>query len=65
MLTDWAVLARVAPICSAIDMNRLLKISSITGSAWVPTAWRSGRGHDAGQHEIVAGGDLALPARSR
>jgi len=35
MLTDWAVASRRAPICSATDMNRLLKISSITGSAAV------------------------------
>jgi len=38
MFTEWAVLASVAPICSAMDMNRLLKISSITGSASVPMA---------------------------
>ena len=38
MLTEYAVFSRVRPICSAIDMNRLLKTSSITGSQSVPTA---------------------------
>ena len=38
MFTDCAVLASAAPICSAIDMNRLLNTSSITGSACVPIA---------------------------
>ena len=33
MLTDWAVFSSRTPICSAIDMKRLLKTSSITGSA--------------------------------
>ena len=36
MFTDWAVDSSRTPICSAIDMNRLLKISSSTGSASVP-----------------------------
>ena len=31
-------MARVAPICSAMDINKLLKTSSIIGSAFVPTA---------------------------
>ena len=31
MFTDTAVLASVAPICSATDMNRLLKTSSSSG----------------------------------
>ena len=31
MFTETAVLASVAPICSAIDMNRLLKTSSSKG----------------------------------
>ncbi len=44
MLTEYAVLASVTPICSAIAMNRLLKISSITGSTCVPSATRGGRG---------------------
>ena len=44
MLTERAVFASVAPICPAIAMNRLLKISSITGSTSVPTATRAGRG---------------------
>src|SRR5918998_966094 len=38
MFTDEAVFWSVTPICSAIDMKRLLKISSITGSASVPMA---------------------------
>ena len=37
MLTDWAVASSRAPICSATDMNRLLKISNSTGSTSVPT----------------------------
>jgi hypothetical protein len=44
MLTECAVLASVTPILSAIDMKRLLNISSMTGSARVPTASRFGRG---------------------
>ena len=35
MLTEWAVLRRRSPICSATDMKRLLKISSSTGSTSV------------------------------
>ena len=38
MLTEYAVFSRVSPICSAMDMKRLLKTSSITGSQSVPTA---------------------------
>ena len=38
MLTEYAVLASVTPICSAIAMNRLLNTSSSTGSAVVPIA---------------------------
>ena len=44
MLTECAVACRRTPICSATDMNRLLKISSMTGSALVPASARSGRG---------------------
>ncbi|MNE97171.1 hypothetical protein D3C80_1954770 [compost metagenome] len=33
ILTEDAVFCSVTPICSAIDMNRLLKTSSRTGSA--------------------------------
>ena len=40
MLTECAVACRRTPICSATDMNRLLKISSITGSAPVLTPGR-------------------------
>ena len=43
MLTECAVACRRTPICSATDMNRLLKISSITGSAFVPTSALAGR----------------------
>ena len=38
MLTEYAVLASVTPICSAIAMKRLLNTSSSTGSAVVPIA---------------------------
>ena len=42
MLTEEAVFCSDTPICSAIDMNRLLNTSSITGSASVPIAcWRA------------------------
>ena len=44
MLTEYAVFCRRNPICSAMFMNRLLKTSSITGSARVPTAVLAGRG---------------------
>ena len=40
MFTELAVLASVTPICSAMAMNRLLKISSNTGSARVEAASR-------------------------
>ena len=43
MFTDAAVFSSATPICSATFENRLLKISSITGSASVPTA-APGRG---------------------
>ena len=36
MFTETAVFCKVTPICSAMDMKRLLKISSMTGSACVP-----------------------------
>ena len=53
----------VTPICSAIDMNRLLNTSSMTGSALVPIA----RGALAAattrvEHEMVLRRDLGLPA---
>ena len=44
MLTECAVARSRAPICSATDMNRLLKISSSTGSTLVPASLRPGRG---------------------
>ncbi len=44
MLTEWEVDWRRTPICSATDMNRLLKISSRTGSASVPMSFWSARG---------------------
>ncbi|EDT37264.1 hypothetical protein BamMEX5DRAFT_6959 [Burkholderia ambifaria MEX-5] len=44
MFTEYAVFCSRSPICSAIDMNRLLKISSRTGSASVPSERRVGSG---------------------
>ena len=44
MLTDCAVASSRAPICSAIDMNRLLKISNRTGSTRVVAPASSARG---------------------
>ena len=38
MFTEYAVFCSDTPICSAIDMNRLLNTSSMIGSALVPTA---------------------------
>ena len=52
----------VTPICSAIDMNRLLKISSITGSAVRADGAALRQRHDAGQHEVVERGERGLPA---
>ena len=43
MFTDTAVCSSTTPICSAMFMNRLLKISSCTGSTLVPIAMREGR----------------------
>ena len=44
MLTDDAVAWSATPISSAIAMNRLLKISSRTGSTAVPAAGAIARG---------------------
>ena len=52
MLTDWAVDSRRAPICSAIDMKRLVKTSSRTGSASVPTPERRRVHRHAFQHQV-------------
>ena len=54
MLTEYAVLASVTPICSAIAMKRLLNTSSSTGSAVVPIACVAARGFDALEHEVAA-----------
>src|SRR5450631_2079084 len=43
MLTECDVLRSRTPICSATDMNRLLKISSMTGSTAVPAERWAGR----------------------
>ena len=47
MLTECAVARSRTPICSATDMNRLLKISSITGSTAVPRPACAGPRRDA------------------
>ena len=44
MLTERAVFSRVSPICSAMDMKRLLNTSSMTGSQSVPAADSRARG---------------------
>ncbi len=54
MLTEYAVLASVTPICSAIAMNRLLKTSSSTGSAVGADRVRARRRLDALEHEVAA-----------
>ena len=56
-----AVFCRRTPICSAIDMKRLLKTSSITGSAVVPRARRCGRSTTR-VNTTTKGGDRGLPA---
>ena len=62
MFTEEAVFCSVTPICSAIDMKRLLKTSSITGSASVPSAaCRCFFSMRRKQH-VVLGGDLRAPA---
>ena len=50
------------PICSAIDMKRLLNTSSITGSACVPMACARLSFFARVEHEVVLGGQLGLPA---
>ena len=52
----------VRPICSAIDMKRLLKTSSMTGSAAVPTARPGFARRGAGEDEMVPRGDGGSPA---
>src|SRR6201986_956929 len=63
MLTECAVACRRTPICSATDMNRLLKISSITGSAAVSTSARSGRAATRGRSRSPRPVTTAPPAR--
>ena len=62
MLTEYAVLASVTPICSAIAMNRLLNTSSSTGSAVRADRVRAPRRLDALEHEVVARGERRAPA---
>ena len=62
MLTEYAVFCSRSPICSAIDMNRLLKTSSMTGSTVVPIARRAARGATRSQHQMVERRDLGPPA---
>ena len=63
MLTECAVDCRRTPICSATDMNRLLKISSMTGSAVGADVRPVGPRGDAGQQQVAAAGHHGLPAR--
>ena len=58
MFTDAAVFSSATPICSATFMNRLLNISSITGSASVPTA-ALGRGTTRCSTSSPAGATVA------
>ena len=50
------------PICSAIDMNRLLNTSSITGSACGADGVRALELLGAREHEMILGRELGLPA---
>ena len=55
MLTDCAVFSSVAPISSATDMNRLLKISSRTGStATSPGVVRALERHGALEQKMAS-----------
>ena len=62
MLTEYAVLASVTPICSAIAMNRLLKTSSRIGSARRADRMRAPRRLDALEHEVAALRERRAPA---
>ena len=53
MLTEYAVFASRTPICSAIDMNRLLNTSSITGSTRRAERVARRARHVALEHEVV------------
>ncbi len=62
MLTEVAVDCSATPISSAMAMNRLLKISSRTGSTSVPMAWARSQRHGAGQDQRAVVGPLGAPA---
>ena len=62
MFTDVAVFASVTPICSAMDMNRLLNTSSSTGSARVPMALARCSGCTRRRTRWFSARDLGLPA---
>ena len=57
------MLARLKPICSAIDMKRLLKTSSITGSTAAPTATHAFARRNTPQDEAPERRYLGAPAR--
>ena len=62
MLTDVAVDCSATPISSAIAMNRLLKISSRTGSTAVPMAWPRSSGTARVSTSVAVVGAHRLPA---
>ena len=65
MLTEWLVFSSVAPICSAIDMNRLLKISSITGSTCGADRLAALSRHGARQQDVAALAERRRASRAR
>ena len=63
MLTECAVLCSRTPICSATDMNRLLKISSMHRVRLGAGAWPGRAGRDPGQQQVPPAGQRGPPAR--
>ncbi len=62
MLTEWAVDWRRTPICSATDMNRLLKISRSTGIGFGAGVLLVRPGRHAFEEQVAAFGDEGAPA---
>ncbi len=62
MFTEYAVLWSATPICSAIDMNRLLKISSADGVDVGAGSHPVGQRFDAFENEVAAFLHRCLPA---
>ena len=63
MFTEQAVFCSVAPICSAMDMNRLLKTSRSSGERCDEVGRGGRRRRAAPQQQLAAGQHLGAPAR--